>query len=502
MKSRLVRYDSFIFVIGTACLILLVVSDILYEITQQQISFGLLTILLLIYVGWETRRIFRTERWNVLVIPPVLASIITFVLMFGVSNYLLLGSIKTYPYLGILGKSPFDWLNKAMICVLIAAFAMWRGYYFPIGRNLGRRTSQFLLSHGLIRHKFKIKWGFLIFCIIASIFARVIQTSLGIFGYSSEISQLYALAEYKQYLDLAAGLGRLALIGIAFAYFSGAYLRSYGLLFLFAIVLILEVGFGFLSGFKGQAAFPFVIVGLCYYITKQQIPKYWIIAVLVTFVLAYQVIEPFRYIRYSKNNFNNRDITEIASTMGEILVSKRETGKNYLELVFERMNLTSFTAISIAYKDKVDLDDADPDFVRRILFSPAYAYIPRLIWSSKPYSNIGYWYNVKVLRSPEWTKTSVAMSPVSYLYFAGGMIAVFIGFTLIGITQRFVYEAFAKSGGGGWVIYLGVLGSLVMVDSDVGSIFTTVFRFAPIMLVGQYLLFRSEAINVKSLAHS
>ncbi len=232
---------------------------------------------------------------------------------------------------------------------------------------------------------------------------------------------------------------------------------------------------------------------------KKRLPTSWAIAAMVIMVVAYQVIEPFRVIRYQDPGFQNRNIVEIAQVMGDIALDSNQAGYGqWIGPMMQRMNYTVFAARSIAFKEEVGLDHTDPDFVERMILSPLYAYIPRLIWTSKPYANLGRWYNVKVFGRPETTVTSVAMSPVGYLYFAGGVLGVFLGFVVIGVFQRLVYEAFARAGGGGWVVYLGVLYSLVVIGSDVGGIFTTVFRFVPIMLVGQYFLFRGRTVTGRS----
>jgi hypothetical protein len=49
-------------------------------------------------------------------------------------------------------------------------------------------------------------------------------------------------------------------------------------------------------------------------------------------------------------------------------------------------------------------------------------------------ANLGLWYNQVVMEKDNFSST--AMGPFAYLYFAGGPLAVFLGFFCVGIVQR------------------------------------------------------------------
>ena len=87
----------------------------------------------------------------------------------------------------------------------------------------------------------------------------------------------------------------------------------------------------------------------------------------------------------------------------------------------------SFSANVITYKDKFGIPDNDnPMFLQSIIFSPAYAFIPRTVWRSKPRDQIGAWYEDTILQSPFYS--AAAMGPWGYAYVAGGYIGTVLIF--------------------------------------------------------------------------
>ena len=72
------------------------------------------------------------------------------------------------------------------------------------------------------------------------------------------------------------------------------------------------------------------------------------------------------------------------------------------------------------------MTEEDPKFLENILSSPAYAVIPRFLWPSKPYGDVGAWFNRVVFGGSIYSATG--MSPIGYLYLAGGAAVVVVGF--------------------------------------------------------------------------
>ena len=459
-------------------------------ISKEESLFIVLTFSLCIYLFIEIQRIIQQNRGQWILNPVVMASFLTFGLSFAFSNFIFIID-KNLSIYYFLSSTSYYWMNMAMTYVFLAVFAMWRGYHSIFGRNISKKLWVSSFFKRVLRKEFDLRWPFIIICIIIIFLSRILKINLGIFGYSSETKQLFALADFTQYLALTDSLAKILLVGIALAYFSGKYHHLSALRILLVAMTGIEIVVGFLLGFKSAVIFPIITVGVCYYICKRKVPKKMVLATLILLILSYLIIEPFRIERYSNPNFQTRNLGSIMSAMAPQDVDNSMYNLHNQMIVFaKRMNLTQESALAIHYAQRVGLSENSPKFLTNILLSPIYAYIPRIIWKSKPLGNIGYWFNVEVRGAPWETKSSVAMSPIGYLYFSGGGLCVFIFFFIIGNIQRIIYERFWTQDSGCLIVYLGVLSNLSLINSAVDGLFITLFRNIPLLLLFQYLLYK------------
>jgi hypothetical protein len=118
---------------------------------------------------------------------------------------------------------------------------------------------------------------------------------------------------------------------------------------------------------------------------------------------------------------------------------------------------------------------------------PLQTVVPRAIWTSKPEENIGQWFTQTVWGYPY--RASIAMTPFGFLYFAGGIILIVPFFFLFGIMQKALFY-FLKLGTGGIIIFIGLLLSIVLIDSTVNGIFVSWIRNYPILILFQYIILK------------
>src|SRR5205823_596759 len=156
------------------------------------------------------------------------------------------------------------------------------------------------------------------------------------------------------------------------------------------------------------------------------------------------------------------------------------TGLSFLA----RMNLTYVASLGIEYAANNELPEDGPQFLNDIILAPAHAVVPRLLWESKPLQNIGGWYTNEVMGLD--FSSSTGMSPFTYLNFAGGPLAVILGFLAVGILQRGLFDGLRTFGGGGLIVLFGLLGTLGNVDSAFNTFFVGIIRFLPLLVVAQY----------------
>ena len=100
--------------------------------------------------------------------------------------------------------------------------------------------------------------------------------------------------------------------------------------------------------------------------------------------------------------------------------------------------------------------------------------------------SLGLWYTNVVLGQN--LISAAAMSPFTYLNFAGGPLAVILGFLLLGILQRGLFDGLRDYGGGGLIVLLGLLVTLGIVESAFNTIFINIIRLFPLLVVAQYFI--------------
>jgi len=152
--------------------------------------------------------------------------------------------------------------------------------------------------------------------------------------------------------------------------------------------------------------------------------------------------------------------------------------------------MTYIASLGIEFADTRPLPAGSPAFLQDIFLAPLYAVVPRALWESKEGSRHGLWYYREVM-GIEQGETSVGMSPFTYLYFAGGGLAVALGFLAIGIIQRAWAERFLVSNtAGALVVYLAGVRLLGNPDSVYYSMIVDLLRLVPAALALQYVIYK------------
>ncbi|MHB0866224.1 MAG: hypothetical protein ACYC6B_02945 [Thermoleophilia bacterium] len=469
------------------CLALLIYAVLSIDLITNSLGLAAYTLLLLGYLYVETRNLWKRETHLFWINPVVLASIFTFVTTFGVTNVLF---FLPEDVVALVGLEPIatPWMNQLMLLVVLGAISMWVGYSSGMGRSMGRMLQRSRVLRKWMSPSLRINKPALYVFLAISLIARLLAIKLGVYGYSSTYDQLIAGASYTQYLSMAESLGWLALVGLALQCFASprSALLDRQLLWL---VVGYEVTFGLLSGFKGPVVMPFIIVGIVYYSQRNRFPRWLVPAIVVTIMASYAVIEPFRVARNEDAGFVGTSLGGIVATMTNAnSINAYDSGERApVELSFlARSNLTYVASLGIEYAANNELPAGSPEFLGNIILAPAHALIPRFLWDSKSLQNIGLWYTNQVMGLDFYS--SSAMSPFTYLNFAGGPLAVIIGFLIVGIFQRGLFDGLRHFGGGGLIVLFGLLGTLVLIDSAFDTFFIGIIRMLPILVVAQYVL--------------
>ena len=400
--------------------------------------FGFLTILLLAYL-WILVNPIRRDYPNIWLLNPlVFCGLMTFTMGFGVTNIIYFVSPEALAPLGIVPDIS-ESMSKQMLLVILGAIAMSMGYY-------SRLTIYF--CHPVRLAHFKTKYlpsGKLrsqsIFVLTSiSIIAGLFTINMGIMGYSSSYEDLIEAGNYAMYLALLGSMGKLALVLAALNYYSH---QSNEKKLLLIFIMISQLLFGFISGMKSNVVIPFVILIVCQYLQTGFYSRKNLLIIIVSLFVSYAVIEPFRYARNDDPNFDGTSIVSITNALISPDTSRKKTDtpddlSSKLLSIVARLNITQMAAPGLVYADENPvLPSGSPQFLRDIFLTPIYAIVPRFIWKSKPLANLGVWYSQVVMGSNHFS--SLGMGPFTYLYFAGGYTAVFVGFYIIGTLQRILF---------------------------------------------------------------
>lgn len=472
------------------CLALLIYAVLSVDLIANSQGLTAYTLLLMGYLYVETKNLRACEPHLFWINPVVLASIFTFVMAFGITNVIYFMPAEV---VALVGLEPIatPWMNQLMLLVVLGAISMWVGYSSGMGRSMGRMLQRSRVLRKWMSPSLRINKPALYACLAISLIAKLWAIKLGVYGYSSTYDQLIAAASYTQYFAMADSLGKLALVGVALQCFA-APRAAHADRRLLWLVLGYEVAFGFLSGMKSAVGMPFIIVGIVYYSQHNRFPRWLIPAVVVSVMAAYAVIEPFRAARNEGAGFVGTNIGSIVSTMTSASSVNADDGGERASTalsILSRFNMTYIASLGIEYAaNNSELPAGSPDFLGDIILAPAHALIPRFLWSSKPLETTGLWYTNQVMGFDFYSST--AMSPFTYLNFAGGTLAVILGFLMVGIFQRGLFDGLRHFGGGGLIVLFGLLGTLANIDSAFNSFIISIIRFLPILIIVQYVLLR------------
>lgn len=472
------------------CLALLIYAALAMDLITNSQGLVAYTLLLLGYLYAEAKNLRAREPHLFWINPVVLASIFTFVMAFGITNVIY---FMPEAVVALVGLEPIatPWMNQLMLLVVLGAISMWVGYNSGMGGGMGQMLQRSRVLRKWISPSLRINKPALYACLAISLIAKLWAIKLGVYGYSSTYDQLIAAASYTQYFYMADSLGKLALVGVALQCFAAPRTSRADRRLLW-LVLGYEVAFGFLLGMKSAVVMPFIIVGIIYYSQRNRFPRWLIPAVVVGLMAAYAVIEPFRAARNENAGFVGTSLGSIVSTMTSASSVNADDGGERASTalsILARFNMTYIASLGIEYAaNNSELPAGSPEFLSNIILAPAHALIPRFLWNSKPLETIGLWYTNQVVGLDLYSST--AMSPFTYLNFAGGPLAVILGFLMVGILQRGLFDGLRHFGGGGLIVLFGLLGTLVNIDNAFNSFFISLIRYLPILVVLQYVLLR------------
>lgn len=450
--------------------------------------FATSVVALLLLCGAEVIRHRRKDSlW--LADPCVLVTLWIFGIYYGLSNILYLLEDQA-----AVQFTDFAGMTDLTILACGACFLMWRGYGLRLLGGAGRWVARLLpepKGNDRLHAGLALYWCAILF--LASVVARVVTINLGLYGYAQDEESSTQFLDYLYVLGTISRLGILVLGALSLVAFSSKVIDR-RLVWAIAAAVFVEMGFGLISGFKQSAVIPLIVVAGCYYIARKKVPVALLVAAAATLFMAYFLIQPFRTARFMDSAFDSTSTIALAAGLARYATEYADSRESFYSETFEqilgRLNLTGIGAEGLVFAREVGSAAGDPNFMEGFLLFPLLAYVPRIVWPDKPMETVGSWYTQVVLGRPEDYVTSAGMGPLTFLYFAGGVLAVLIGFLLVGVLFRVIRSALLSRHVEYQFLYVAVLPVLVVLEAgNLHAVLVTLLRLLPIFIAVQLLLF-------------
>ena len=482
------------FIIST----LLIKLAIFFEIIDTTQGFAVNTLTLLAYLIVESLNLWSFSRRFFFINPVILASwLSTIALPYCISNIIYF--LPEDYFYGIPQLPEITtWMNQLMFLVMMGSCAMWAGFSSGfVGRRIllklqrKQKLSKWLTQSGYVN--LTSAYYMVAICIIT----RIFMIKIGLYGYVSgdantEANVTQTTANYSMYLGILSNLYFYVLLALGLQVFSSVKPSSL-LVRQFWILLLIELFFGLLSGSKGGIIFTLILLGQIYYCQRNRFPIFLIPILFAGLFVAYAVIEPYRSTMIEKK-IRAESLTEIVTVMFNPDYGFKNDDEHKPSTIIQglyRTNMTSAAAYGIEYATvNEDLPPNSPDFLGNIFMAPIYAVVPRFLLSTKPVGNLGLWYTQDVMGYKFYSFT--AMGPFTYLNFAGGVVAVVLGFFFIGILQRILFDVFTNINTGGFFIYFCFLNAVTNINSAIDGAIIGAIRDIPIVLIIRYFLLKQK----------
>jgi len=473
-------------------LILIFISYIFNDIgnfSREPILTILLSFLIMFYVVYKLWKLKKNDsKWFLQ--PIAISSLSTIILQYVFSNILytnddFLRIMNTKVF--ITNSEAFHWINYTLVITFGATVAMWYAYESNLSNRLSLKLTH-LLKHFRFNANFKYKPFLIALLLLASILSIYLQISLGIFGWQ-KIAESEEFASISGLLNLLQGLSLFSVLLISFSYFSGKTANRTALI----IVTILAMIIGLMHVSKGAFISPPLIVILIslFYKVKIKLTKVGLISIFLV-LIAYLIIEPLRLAIGMDKLYNPKDINSLITNINYSLNygDRTRVQETFYEASLSRQNMLLESAVAIRYKEVVGLGVNSPPFFNHLIFEPIYAFIPRLIWPSKPsMQEYGYWH--QLVAHGYSHPVSRGMGPIGYLYMAGGTLLTILFFGIIGLFQKIIFKLFYSANAGKLLIYLVLLINFIPIQTAVYALSYDLIRDFIFVYIFQLIFFES-----------
>lgn len=366
-------------------------------------------------------------------------------LFFGVRTLYILSSPADLHlmYWGFPPAIDFDVIDLTLGYTIVGFVFLLIGYYSFIPKIMSKSLPRLRLLKSSLQGKGIVKKIYLIYAV--GILFRIVLLSRGL--------ALFILPEGADltFLNIMQLLSRFTIFG--YALYSIWLFSSFKItkrkLIPWLVMFTIEVGWAFLSGWKGTFILLVTIPLIAYHYLRQRLSIRRIllpatVGILILIFVIFPVINTYRVIIWKEGPVVS--VGEFVSHMG--IVHDKLRGYSWSEFqqislrpFMNRMvGLDSFSMILMKTPETVDFQMGG---TLRYLFI---AWVPRVLWEEKPIIDFGKWFAINFFNQPPGIDNSMGITNIGELYLNFHVLGILLGMFFIGIIYKTAYLYFIKYG--------------------------------------------------------
>jgi hypothetical protein len=312
-----------------------------------------------------------------------------------------------------------------------SAFAMLTIIFALISLDLAYLINNTFKKRTLDNEQFTIKRTNVVFAIL--IISTLFQSYLlftGVTGFGNTLNNTSGWLSFIKMLSIY--INPFALIISAYIIFiENNSSKKY--LIIFYSMLAIQILTGFLSGMKEYTIGPILYVVFVFLIAGKKVPKNFIFLGLFFVALLYPINNAYR------NVISNSYLNTGSSTLNMVIAIKKVATEPLSETLLGGVDSYSARGEMFPFLLYVINNEPRWDYYKnmtRYLAIPITWFVPSAVWEDKPKSDIGG--VLYQLITGVRTATAVTPTSLGWAYLEGGVLFVFVIFTLIGLIFEFI----------------------------------------------------------------
>lgn len=488
-KDRLLLLTASTFLLSLGIIVLYFLYSLMAGINIE-LDKGIYFLLLIVYGGVCLYPIYRRVLVGNLDIfePPIWASI-TYGLAFGILG---LPLFSKYVYINPFLDSSY-WLNLAFFYIILSIASLWLGYNTKIALWVLGRIKIFHPKREKEDAVVKLSYAFALYAI--GLLARIYMINYGLYAYLgianlnvSSLGLLQIMMHIEKFCTYA-----LAILTISYFIKPSNAKRI-----MFALIMSLEIIFGFISGMKSHVIIPLLIVAIIYYYTKRNTPKGILIGIILILIVSYPFSDTYRDF-INKGAVDTTSIKAIIEAIPDVMYDaySEATIGSIFNFGYQKSSsrLSMLESFSLIVKD---LSQSGRFWYGKYyVYFPLLVLVPRIIWPNKPVIDIGLWFT-----QTYWNPIAISSTAITYpgdLYLNFGLVGVLLGMFVTGIIYRLVYEWFKLNIGPlALFIYVFIFLALTNYEGDFLGIYTGLIKqLMELIIIGYFVFGKKRRISLR-----